>query len=199
MGAHRDAAAHVDDDEVQVLVAGAVLLGIAAGHGLLVQGVEDGAAGQLGHTGQAGLVGQLIHHHRVHDVAGHAQLVPDLPGQDAAQVGGVLALHALYQVGQQGVADGIGAAGDGLEQAAAADDHVQALGVAVFLFQEVQNDLLAEVLLVDDACIFGDLLGGMAQGLLKQQRFILEHAHLRGGRAGIDDQRFDRHTISSPF
>ena len=199
VGADRDAAAHVDDDQVQILVAGAVLLGVAAGHRLLVQGMEDGAAGQFGHTGQPGLVGQLIHHDGVDDVAGLAQRVPDLPGQDAAQVGGVLALHPLLKVGQQSVADSVGAAVDGLEQAAPPDDDVEGVGVAVLLLQKVQDDPLAEVLLGDDAGIFGDLLSGMAEGLLKQEGLVLKDAHLGGSRAGIDDQRFDRHGYSSPF
>ena len=191
--AHRHAAAHVDDDQVQRIVGGAVLLGVAAGHRLLVQRVEDAAPRQLRHAGNAGHVGQLVHHHRVNDVAGLADGVADLPRQDAAQVGGMLALDALFQVGQQLVADGVGAAGDGLEQAAAADDDVQRVDVAVFLLQKVQDDLLAEILLVDDGGVLGDLLGGMAQRFLKQQRLVLEHADLGGGGTGIDDQAFDRH------
>ena len=67
-----DTAAHVDDDEVQILVALAVLLGKAAGDGLLVQRVEDGATRQLRHTGNAGLIGQLVNNDGVNDVAGHA-------------------------------------------------------------------------------------------------------------------------------
>ena len=197
VGTDGNAAAHVDDDKVQILVALAVLLGKAAGHGLLVQGVEDGAAGQLRHAGNAGLGGQFVNHHGVHDVAGHTQGIADLPGQDAAQVGGVLALDAGLQVSQQGVADGVGAAGNGLEQTAAADDDVQALGVAVFLFQEVQDDLLAEVFLVNDAGVFGNLLGGMTQRFLEQQGLVLEHANLGGGGAGVNDQRFDGHDIFS--
>ena len=188
-----DTAAHVDDDEVQILVALAVLLGKAAGDGLLVQRVEDGAARQLRHSGNAGLIGQLVNNNGVNDVAGHAQGIADLAGQNTAQVGGMLALHTGLQVSQQGITDGVGAAGDGLEQAAAAHDDVQGLGVAVFLLQEVQNDLLAEVLLVDDAGVLGNLLGGVAQRFFKQQGLVLEHADLGGGGAGVDDQGFDGH------
>lgn len=184
---------YYDDDEVQILVALAVLLGKAAGDGLLVQRVEDGAARQLRHTGNAGLIGQLVNNDGVNDVAGHAQGIADLTGQNTAQVGGMLALHTGLQVSQQGIADGVGAAGDGLEQAAAAHDDVQGLGVAVFLLQEVQNDLLAEVLLVDDAGVLGDLLGRVAQRFFKQQGLVLEHADLGGGGAGVDDQGFDGH------
>ena len=188
-----DTAAHVDDDKVQILVTLAVLLGKAAGDGLLVQRVENGAARQLRHTGNAGLIGQLVNNDGVNNVAGHAQEIADFTGQNTAQVGGMLALHTGLQVSQQGIADGVGAAGDGLEQAAAAHDDVQGLGVAVFLLQEVQNDLLAEVLLVDDAGVLGDLLGGVAQRFFKQQGLVLEHADLGGGGAGVDDQGFDGH------
>ena len=193
VGTDGNAAAHVDDDKVQILVALAVLLGKAAGHGLLVQGVEDGAAGQFRHAGDAGLVGQLVDNDGVNDVAGDAQAVADLAGQDAAQVGSVLALDAGLQVSQQSVADGVGAAGDGLEQAAAADDDVQALGGAVLLFQKVQDDGLAEILLVDDTGVLGDLLRGMAQGFLKQQGLVLKNTNLGRGRTRVDDQCFNRH------
>ena len=183
----------MDDDEVQILVALAVLLGKAAGNGLLVQRVEDRAAGQLRHTGNARLIGQFINDDGVNDVAGHAQGITDLAGEDTAQVGGVLALDTGLQVSQQGIADGIGAAGDGFEQTAAAHDDVEGLGIAVLFFQKVQNDLLSEVLLVDDAGILGDFLGGVAQRFFKQQGLILEHTDLGGGGAGIDDQGFDGH------
>ena len=95
--------------------------------------MEDRAAGQLRHAGNAGLVGQLIHNNGVDDVTGDAQAVADLAGQDAAQVGCVLALHTGFQVSQQGIADRVGATRNGLEQTAAADDNVQAFGRAVLL------------------------------------------------------------------
>ena len=193
MGADRDTAAHVDDDEVQLVVALAVLLGKAAGNGLLVQRMENRAAGQLRHTGNARLIGQFIDDDGVNDVAGHAEGVADLAGKDAAQIGGMLPLNTGLQVSQQGIADGIGAARNGLEQAAAADNDIQRLGVAVLLLQEVENYLLAEILLINDAGILGDLLGGVAQRFFKQQGLILKHADLGGGGAGIDDQSFDGH------
>ena len=44
MGSYRDAATQVGNDEVQVLVALAVLLGEATGDGALVQSVPDALA-----------------------------------------------------------------------------------------------------------------------------------------------------------
>ncbi len=193
VGTDGNAAAHVDDDKVQILVALAVLLGKAAGHGLLVQGVEDGAAGQFRHAGDAGLVCQLVDNDGVNDVAGDAQAVADLAGQDAAQVGSVLALDTGLQVSQQSVADGVGAAGDGLEQAAAADDDVQALGGAVLLFQKVQDDGLAEILLVDDTGVLGDLLRGWRRVSSNSRVSSSKNTNLGRGRARVDDQRFNRH------
>ena len=105
----------------------------------------------------------------------------------------MLPLHTGLQVSEQRIADGIGAARNGLEQTAAADNDIQRLGVAVLLLQEVENDLLAEVLLVDDAGVLGDLLGRVAQRFFKQQGLVLEHADLGGGGAGVDDQGFDGH------
>ena len=185
--ANGHAAAQMDDDQVQLVVLFAGLLGKAAGDCLLVQRVENRAAGQLGHTGQARLVGQFIDNDGVHDKAGYAQLVADLACQNAAQIGGVLTLHAGLQVCQQGIGHGVGAAGDGLQQAAASHDDVQGFGVAVLLCQKVKDDLLAEILLVNDGGVLGNFLGGVAQGFLKQQGFILKNADLGGGGTGVDD------------
>ena len=193
MGADRDTAAHVDDDEVQLVVALAVLLGKAAGNGLLVQRMENRAAGQLRHTGNARLIGQFIDNHRVHDVAGHAQRITDLAGKDAAQIGGMLPLNTGLQVSEQRIADGIGAARNGLEQAAAADNDIQRLGVAVLLLQEVENDLLAEIFLINDAGILGDLLGGVAQRFFKQQQEYVGHIN------GQVEEVYGGHTVIKAF
>lgn len=75
---HGHAAAHVADDEVQGLIGLADLLGVALGHGLLVQGVENAAAGDEGVAGVAGQRRQLIHHGGIHDVGGDVQRRTDL-------------------------------------------------------------------------------------------------------------------------
>ena len=54
-------------------------------------------------------------------------------------------------------------------------------------------------LAISDAGVLGDLLGGVAQRFFKQQGLILEHTDLGGGGAGIDDQSFDGHCVTSPF
>ena len=105
----------------------------------------------------------------------------------------MLPLNTGLQVSEQRIADGIGAARNGLEQTAAADNDIQRLGVAVLFLQEVKNDLLAEILLINNAGILGDLLGRVTQRFFKQQGLILKHTDLGGGGAGIDDQSFDGH------
>ena len=94
VGTDGNAAAHVADDEVQLLIFLALLLGKALGHGLLVQGVENADTLEQGMTGIARHISHLIDDHGVHDVGGDAQLVADLAGDQAAQVGGVLTLNA---------------------------------------------------------------------------------------------------------
>lgn len=104
MSTHGHAAAHVADDEIQGLIGLADLLGVALGHGLLVQGVENAAAGDEGVAGVAGQRRQLIHHGGIHDVGGDVQRRADLTGQQAAQVAGMVAVGTLFQ----GVDHGIG-------------------------------------------------------------------------------------------
>ena len=98
---------------------------------------------------------------------------------------------------------GVGAAGDGLEHAAAAYYHVQALDIELLCLQKVSDDFLAEILLVYDIGELTDLLRGMPQRLLEQQCLVLEHADFRGGRTGIYDQTFYGHLIflliSAPY
>ena len=79
-----DTAAHVDDDEVQILVALAVLLGKAAGNGLLVQRMENTSSGKLRHTGKARNRLQLIHIDRIYDIRRNSDLITDFPCKDTA-------------------------------------------------------------------------------------------------------------------
>ena len=193
VGADGAAAAHVADDKVQVLILPAVLLGIALGNGLLVQGVEDAGAMEQGMAGIAGHVGQLVHHHGVHNVGGDAQLVADLPGQQTAQVGGMLPLNAHGAVADQPVADGVGAAADGGQQTAPAGNGGQGRNVEALVIQGLHHQLAPPVLLGGDGIKFVDLLGAVAQRLVEKQGFVLIDADLGGRGARVDDQNSVRH------
>ena len=191
--ANADAAAHVADDQVQLVIARAVLLGIALGDGLLVQRVELAAALDQGMAGVFRDGRHLVHHGRVDDVGGDIQLVGNLAGEDAAEVRRMLSLHALDEVDHDGRRHLIGAAGDRLHQAAAAADGAQLLHVEVVLCQRLEHQLLAEVLLIGDCRELGNLLRAVAQGLVEEQLLILKHADFRGGGAGVNHQNFVRH------
>ena len=193
VGADGNAAAHVADDEVQLLIFLALLLGKALGHGLLVQGVENADTLEQGMTGIARHISHLIDDHGVHDVGGDAQLVADLAGDQAAQVGGVLTLNADGAVRDHVVVDGVGAAADGTQQTAAAADGGQGAGVDALLAQRAHDQIAAPVLLGGDGFELGNVLRTMAQGLVKEQLLILIDTDLGGGGAGVDDENSVRH------
>ena len=194
MGAYGHTAAHVADDEVQVLILLAHLLGVALGHGLLVQGVELADPLDQGMAGIAGNGLQLVHHGGVGNEGGDAQLVADLPGDEAAQIAGVLTLDACYAVGQQGIGGGVGAATNGLYQAAPGADGGELLHVEVVFGQGLLHQLLTPPLLVGNGGELCDLLGGMTQGFVKEQGVVFKHADLGRGGAGVDNKNVIRHS-----
>ena len=155
--------------------------------------MEDADALEQGVAGVAGHIGQLIHHHGVHDVGGNTQLIADLAGDQAAQVGGVLALNTDGAVADQVVVDGVGAAADGTQQAAAAADRRQGAGVEALLAQRPHHQIAAPVLLGGDGVELGNVLRTVAQGLVKEQLLILIDTDLGGGGAGVDDENSVRH------
>ena len=194
MGTHRHAAAHMADDEIQLLVLLAHLLGIALGHGLLVQGVELADSLDQGMAGIAGNGLHLVHHGGIGNEGGDAQLVADLPGDETAQVAGMLTLDACYAIGQQGIGGGVGAATNGLYKAAPGADGRELLHVEVVLGQGLLHQLLTPAFLVGNGGKFCDLLGGMTQGLVKEQGVIFKHADLGRGGAGVDNKNVIRHS-----
>ena len=144
----------------------------------------------------AGIAGDglhLVHHGGVCDEGGNAQLVADLAGDEAAQIAGVLPLHADHAVSQQLVGGGIGAAADGLDQTAAGADGRQHFDVKIVFTQSIFHQLLAPLLLVGNGGKLGDLLGGMPQSLVKEQGVVFKHADLGGGGAGIDNKNVVGH------
>ena len=102
----------------------------------------------------------------------------------------MLAAGTLKAVLDHGVVDGIGAAGDGTQNAAAAGDCVEGLAVEAALPEAVQNDIGAELRLIGDVVIGRELINRVAQGLLEQLVLILEDSDLRGRGAGVDYQNF---------
>ena len=198
VGTDGNAAAHVADDEVQLLIFLALLLGKALGHGLLVQSVENADALEQRMTGIARHISHLIDDHRVNDVGGDAQLVADLAGDQTAQVGGVLPLHADGAVLDHVVVDGVGAAADGTQQTAAAGDGGEGAGVEALLAQRLHHQIAPPVLLGGDGVELGNILRAVAQGLVKEKLLVLVHTDLGGGGAGVDHKNSVRHSGFPP-
>ena len=155
--------------------------------------MENADTLEQGVTGIARHISHLIDDHGVHDVGGDAQLVADLAGDQAAQVGGVLTLNADGAVRDHVVVDGVGAAADGTQQTAAAADSGQGAGVDALLAQRAHDQIAAPVLLGGDGFELGNVLRTMAQGLVKEQLLILIDTDLGGGGAGVDDENSVRH------
>ena len=199
VGADGNAAAHVADDEVQLLIFLALLLGKALGNGLLVQGVENADTLEQGMTGIARHISHLIDDHGVNDVGGDAQLVADLAGDQTAQVGGVLSLHADGAVLDHVVVDGVCTAADGTQQTAAAGDGGEGAGVEALLAQRLHHQITAPVLLGGDGVELGDILRAVAQGLVEKQLLILIDTDLGRGGAGIDNENSVRHDSFPPM
>lgn len=175
---------------VEKIKAAADGLGIAAGHGLLVQAVELALTDELGVAGVAGDGDQLVDDGGVDGVGGDAPHLGQLVAHERAEVAGVLAAGTLKAVLDHGVVDGIGTAGDGTQNAAAAGDCVEGLAVEAALLEAVQNDIGAELRLIGDVVIGRELINRVAQGLLEQLVLILEDSDLRGRGAGVDYQNF---------
>ena len=68
MGGDGDAAVHMADDQVQILVALAQLFRVNGGNALLVQHMGLGTAVKPRNAGQTGIIPQLVHVGGVHGV-----------------------------------------------------------------------------------------------------------------------------------
>ena len=167
MGAYGHTASHMYHDQTQGLIGLADLFCVSLGYRLLVQCMEHAGTGQFRHAGIPGDGHQFIHHHRIHNIGRNTDGVTDLPGQNTAQIGRMLALHTRFQIRQQRIRHGVSAAGNGFQHSAPSHHHVQGLNIKLLLLQQVGDDLLAEVLLIHDGGILADLLRGMPQSLLK--------------------------------
>ena len=90
MRADGDAASHVRDDQVQLFVFPTRFAGVPACDGLLVEGVEDRFARQLGQSRNACVGNHLVHHDRIGDIGLDTDLGCDLLCDQSAQIRGVL-------------------------------------------------------------------------------------------------------------
>ena len=135
-----------------------------------------------------GDLGHFIHAHGVHEEGGNTHHIAQLLGQIRAQIGGMLAIRRSLHIVHHLVVDGIGAAGDGTVQTAAAAHRVKVLQLIASLGDGVQDGVLAVVRLVDDPLELIQLLGGVVNAQLIELLVLLEHSDLGAGGAGVDDK-----------
>ena len=142
---------------------------------------EDGQTGDL----VDGI--QLVDRDAVIDEGGDAVLHTQGAGDHGAHVGGVLVLGSVFELPDHVVVDLVSAGADGRQQAAAGDDAGEALQRHAVVFQGLDDQLLAELVLLGHVLKGGQLLGGVDDGLGKEGRLVLKDRDLGGGGAGVDD------------
>ena len=186
VGGDRDAATHVADDEVEVFIAAADLLGITAADGALVEGMPDADAVHQGRATDAGKGRQLVYHTRVGDegtATGYHACY--LVGHDAAQVAGVF-VDGLTCVVEHLLIDFVHTTRDGLGETATAYHSLEEI-VDVHALELVDDELAAEIILVGDFVKLRQLFHRVANGAQHDGGGVLIHGYLGRGRAGIDD------------
>ncbi len=142
-----DSAAQVGDYQVQGLVGGAMLAGIAACYGALVQGMPGGDARQQRRTGNACGGVQLVHHAGIGRQGTASRQTRGKVGGDAASQVARMVAHGVLYFAEHDVVDGIDAALHGLQQTAAGHNGVKSEGNAV-AGELVEDEVAAEFKLV---------------------------------------------------
>ena len=198
MRADGRAAAHVNDDDIDVLIGLAHGLRPAPCHRLLVQRMVDGHTLHLRNTGNPRNRLELIHNDGVHDIGRDTQRITNLPCKNAAEIRCVLSLYALLQILLELVRHAVCASRNGTQQAAASYNEVQGLQVNVLLPERVEDELLAEILLRVNAVVLVDLLGRMTERLIQDLLLVVEDADFGRRGTGIDDQAAKCHSAIPP-
>ena len=184
MGSDGYTATEVADDEVEVLIACAMVLGIAAGNGLLVERMPDAVARQQRRTRNLGLGSQLIDHTGVGHETRATDLLGNLVSDDAALVAGVL-VEGLALVLDHLIIDTEDTRLDRLGKSATADDGVELHGKTMLLHL-CDDQILAHLILVGDTLILLQLLAGVVDGCFKDQVLVVGNGNLRRSRTRID-------------
>ena len=191
MGGDGDAAVHMADDQVQILVALAQLFRVNGGNALLVQHMGLGTAVKPRNAGQTGIIPQLVYVGGVHGVHWLAVLAAQLVGQHDAQlcrvvaaalVGGGVLYQPLVDLHDSGSLR-IGAA-------APADEYIHVGGGHAVGLQKGKQYLLAHGHLVVGGGVFQQLRGIVEDALGVDVLLVFKVADLGGGGSGIDDQHF---------
>ena len=191
-----DAATHVTDNKVLLLVFHAVFAAVSLGNLALVQGVPDGLMGQLRQAGNTCHVVELIYYAWVNgegtaalNLAGYTQRY------QRTQVAGVMQSwvprvlnHLLVQL--------IYAALYRLHQASATHDNVEVHLVALSL-KLLQNLSLAVVEFVHDERIAAQFFERVVKRGVHQQLLVLEDSHFSRNHSRVNGKYFHSHLLIS--
>ena len=90
----------------------------------------------------------------------------------------MLSLNALLKVFKKCICALISAARDRAKKSASSYYYIKTLYIHVLFFEEIKNDVLAEVLLIDDRSIGLNFLCAVAQCLLFYKSLILKNTNL---------------------
>ena len=184
-----DAATHVADDQILLLVLHTVLTAITLGYLTLVQRMPDGLMGQFGQSRDACHIVEFVYNARIDgegaaafDPAGNAQC------HQRPQVAGVVQSR-MARVFNHLVVQFVHTTLDRFHQTATAHDDIEVHGAALAL-KFLKHLFLAIVKLVHDERIAAQFLERVVERGVHQQLLVSEDSHLRRDHPRIDGQYF---------
>ena len=83
--------------------------------------------GKFGYARKPGCGLKFVNNDGINYIRRNSDRISDLTGQDSAEVGCVLSAHTYFKILEQLISNGICAAGNGFEHAAAAYYHIETL------------------------------------------------------------------------
>ena len=182
VGGDGDAAVHMADNQVQLLIPLSQAFGVDGGNALLIQHMGLGPAVETGNAGEPGIVAELVHIGGVYGVHGLSPGGAQLVGQHHTQLGRVIgAALVCGGVQNQLTVNGHDTASLGEGAAPPAYKHIHVPGGHAVGAQKVQNHLLAHGHLVIGGGIFQKLRGIVKNALGVYIFFVLKIAYLGRG------------------
>jgi len=196
MGCSGDAAAQMGHHEVALIVGLAQHGGSLAGHAAMVEGVDEADALHLGKAGDTGHIGQLVHRNGVYEISGNVGALGQFPGQQAAQIGGVLLAGMVKHLVHHVLIDAVGTGYHRFGKAAASRNCLQLGQREARLIQSGADHGKTIVQLIQHAGEGRQIGRCVADGFGVDGGFILINRNFRGSRTGVNDQNF--HNQSPP-
>ena len=190
MGCGGNAAAQMGNNEVALIIGLSLHGSSLAGHAAMIQSMNKADALHLGKAGDAGHIGQLVHRNRVNKISRNVGALCQFPGQQAAQIGGMLLAGMVQHLIHHIFVNAVSTGNDRLGKAAASRNGLQ-LGQREARLVQCGTDHTQTVLqLVQHTGEGRQIGGGVADGFGVNGIFILINCDFCRGGTGIDDQNF---------